>query len=719
MNTKLNIKNFRIFNDKGVDVDLKPITILTGCNSSGKSSIVKALTLLKTFFQHEYDLQHPVIGATIDFSTKPNNSLGSFNNVVNSSSKEKSCSFSYDIHSKYINNDVTVTLTIEEGNIGNGKVSGISISLKNGETIISVNGKDYNGKLYLLKEAFKQYLVAICYREQVNLIMREDYEEWFMGLSENERKALEKKTSPHYEKALRYCDKNYLEEVFSNNNIEVCHYIKKNLHANKNIPIIEKYAETGIMTYFSIFDEMANLSDAEEIKLFLKSKIKENKLKSTIEKAIDVICKDYSQGSYKNFLEYYRSKEESRQGLNHIPGFDRVLNFSVFNINYSPFTANHIDYIYSIYEAKECEKKGEPYHIFWAEEVWKNVNYSLVYSTLSQLSEEDVYSASLRPLRDDGFRDKLSYKRSPYLYCDVFNDFFNKFLSEITSTDVTEDIAYVSSSRIQIRRLYSMEDRTDFSDSVRRYFETKTKFLSLNPPITLNIDYGRGRPVPLTVSDFMPGSFMDKWLKAFNIGDHISLEMDTNGLGLLLKIYSSENDKEGRLLADLGYGVTQLFSILLEIEEKIMAGLYNEFNGRATSKKDGTGRVIPNYNYKEKPLEPQTIAIEEPEIHLHPKYQSLMAEMFATVYRTYNIHFLIETHSEYLIRKLQNLVATQDISQDDVSLLYVGDSETGEKEVRKIEIAPDGRLKSAFGPGFFDEADSLAMNLLMIKGRQA
>ena len=32
----------------------------------------------------------------------------------------------------------------------------------------------------------------------------------------------------------------------------------------------------------------------------------------------------------------------------------------------------------------------------------------------------------------------------------------------------------------------------------------------------------------------------------------------------------------------------------------------------------------------------------------------------------------------------------------------------------QIEIAEDGRLKQPFGPGFFDEADSLAMNLLMI-----
>ena len=46
MNTNLGIKNFRIFDEKGAEIHLRPLTVLTGCNSSGKSSIVKALILL-------------------------------------------------------------------------------------------------------------------------------------------------------------------------------------------------------------------------------------------------------------------------------------------------------------------------------------------------------------------------------------------------------------------------------------------------------------------------------------------------------------------------------------------------------------------------------------------------------------------------------------------------------------------------------------------------
>ena len=51
MKTKYTIKNFRVFDEKGVTVDIKPITILTGCNSSGKSSIVKSMVLLNTYIE--------------------------------------------------------------------------------------------------------------------------------------------------------------------------------------------------------------------------------------------------------------------------------------------------------------------------------------------------------------------------------------------------------------------------------------------------------------------------------------------------------------------------------------------------------------------------------------------------------------------------------------------------------------------------------------------
>ena len=93
--------------------------------------------------------------------------------------------------------------------------------------------------------------------------------------------------------------------------------------------------------------------------------------------------------------------------------------------------------------------------------------------------------------------------------------------------------------------------------------------------------------------------------------------------------------------------------------------------------------------------------------------------MFVDAMNSHNVQFILETHSEYLVRRIQTLIAKQDVplSKEDVSIIYVNNRvQEGEKKVRQIEVADDGRLKEPFGPGFFDEADSLAMNLLMIKG---
>lgn len=45
-NPIFSLKNFRSFNEEGADFELAPITVLTGCNSAGKSSLVKALMLI-------------------------------------------------------------------------------------------------------------------------------------------------------------------------------------------------------------------------------------------------------------------------------------------------------------------------------------------------------------------------------------------------------------------------------------------------------------------------------------------------------------------------------------------------------------------------------------------------------------------------------------------------------------------------------------------------
>ena len=109
--------------------------------------------------------------------------------------------------------------------------------------------------------------------------------------------------------------------------------------------------------------------------------------------------------------------------------------------------------------------------------------------------------------------------------------------------------------------------------------------------------------------------------------------------------------------------------------------------------------------------------IEEPETNLHPKFQSKLADLFIDAYKTFKINFIVETHSEYLIRKLQFLTAKGDANTEDTVLYYIGNPdskkrEPGEEQVRKIVIQKNGRLSKPLGSGFYDEADNLSLAMM-------
>lgn len=148
-------------------------------------------------------------------------------------------------------------------------------------------------------------------------------------------------------------------------------------------------------------------------------------------------------------------------------------------------------------------------------------------------------------------------------------------------------------------------------------------------------------------------------------------------------------------IADVGFGVAQIIPILFKVI------------------------CIAEKSYFENPVEnflSSILIIEEPEINLHPALQSKLADMFVDAARTFNIQFIIETHSEYLIRRLQYLTAKKEIKPEDTIIHYLFHPEsehtkkTGE-QLRTIRIQEDGRLDKEFGTGFFDEADNLALNL--------
>jgi predicted ATPase len=190
--------------------------------------------------------------------------------------------------------------------------------------------------------------------------------------------------------------------------------------------------------------------------------------------------------------------------------------------------------------------------------------------------------------------------------------------------------------------------------------------------------------------------FVNTWIKEFGIADEIKFER-IQGVATLIKIRKGDKWND---LVDYGYGVTQMLPILLSIVIDF------------TMKIDLFGGITEN----------SLLVIEEPETNLHPKLQSKLADMLVDATEKFFIQFIIETHSEYLIRKLQYLVAKKTIKPQDVALYYLYEPDNdkvlnGKKQVKKLEIYPDGSLSDDFGEGFFDEATKWKFELLKLKNQ--
>jgi predicted ATPase len=99
------------------------------------------------------------------------------------------------------------------------------------------------------------------------------------------------------------------------------------------------------------------------------------------------------------------------------------------------------------------------------------------------------------------------------------------------------------------------------------------------------------------------------------------------------------------------------------------------------------------------------ICIEQPEIHIHPKLQTELAELIIhSVSETgRNNQLIIETHSEHLLMRLQRRMREQVLSPDDVAVLYVEQDAEGVAHVRRLHLDPQGYFIDPWPAGFFED----------------
>jgi predicted ATPase len=155
-------------------------------------------------------------------------------------------------------------------------------------------------------------------------------------------------------------------------------------------------------------------------------------------------------------------------------------------------------------------------------------------------------------------------------------------------------------------------------------------------------------------------------------GDHIVLDVSQQG---------AERDIN---LVDTGFGLSQVLPILTQVWYAIYSG-------------SGSKNKVC------------TIAIEQPELHLHPKFQGFLVDaLIDAVYvakrNGIDLKFILETHSSVFINRFGHQIFNQLLKPDDINVvLFEKDEETGNAIIKTTSYDKDGFLED--WPIGFLEAD--------------
>ena len=110
------------------------------------------------------------------------------------------------------------------------------------------------------------------------------------------------------------------------------------------------------------------------------------------------------------------------------------------------------------------------------------------------------------------------------------------------------------------------------------------------------------------------------------------------------------------------------------------------------------------------------VAIEEPEIHLHPSMVRKLVHAMAEIATERDKRIIVSTHSETFVLSLLAQVADGKIGVDDVSFIFA-EKEDGESRFTKQEATPDGQIEG--GLRSFIEAELEDMAVLFGQSSQA
>jgi hypothetical protein len=280
----------------------------------------------------------------------------------------------------------------------------------------------------------------------------------------------------------------------------------------------------------------------------------------------------------------------------------------------------------------------------------------------SEKTDPNDYTIAL-----EKYKTLKSYREAMYQDIDLLNQSKRK-LENLLST---LNVEYISAHAANQNTIYNTNDLNDYiAQTVHGFWREK----------------------------IAPGDseyeFVREWMQKFEIG--IDFKIDALVPGEAYTVTIIEENGSVVPLADKGMGSIQMMILLFRIATIIFK--------KSQKRIDWMSCWMTSI-----------IIIEEPEQNLHPKMQSYLADLFYYLAKYESLRMLIETHSEYLIRKSQVLVAEEKYSDqeelDDNNPFWVYYLPSDDSAPYEMKYRTDGKFSNEFCTGFFDTASNLAFEL--------